>query len=131
MLVLSRVTTLLAGMVCGLLLGLTSASVFVTVRPLTVLVTPRRLIGRVMAFEGPMITIASLLGSVLAGVLASTTFVHVHATLAGMHFGNLDSILILIGLIILASGVFARLTLYPAVKALRAAEKDKVLQQEA
>lgn len=42
MLILSRVTTMLPGMVCGLL-GLTNASVYVTVRPLTILVTPRRL----------------------------------------------------------------------------------------
>lgn len=120
MLILSRVTTMLPGMACGLLLGLTNASVFVTMRPLTVLVTPRRLIGRVMAFEGPMVTIASLLGGLLAGILASTVFVHVHATLAGMRFGDLDSVLILAGLFTMASGVFARLTLYPAVKRLRA-----------
>lgn len=120
MLILSRVTTMIPGMVCGLLLGLTNASVFVTVRPLTVLVTPRRLIGRVMAFEGPMITIASLLGGLLAGILASTVFLHVHARLVGMRFGDLDSVLILAGLLTMASGVFARLTLYPAVKELRA-----------
>jgi hypothetical protein len=119
MLILSRVTTMLPGMACGLLLGVTNASVFVTVRPLTVLVTPRRLIGRVMAFEVPMITIASLLGGLLAGILASTVFVHVHATLAGMRFGDLDSVLILSGLLTMTSGVFALLTLYRAVKALR------------
>jgi MFS family permease len=128
LLLLSRVTTMLAGMVCGLLLGLTNASVYVTVRPLTVLVTPRRLIGRVMAFEGPMITVASLVGGLLAGILASTVFLHFHATLAGMSFGDLDSILILAGLITVVSGVFARLTLYPAVKQLRATRET--LQHE-
>lgn len=122
MLILSRVTTVLPGMACELLMGLTNASIFVTVRPLTVLVTPRWLIGRVMAFEGSMITIASLLGGLLAGILASTVLAHFHATLAGMSFGDLDSILILAGLLIVASGVFARLTLYPAVKELRATE---------
>ncbi len=129
MLALSRVTTMIPGMICGLLLGLTNASVYMTVRPLTVLVTPRRLIGRVMAFERPMITIASLLGGLWAGALASTVFVHFHAQVAGMRFGDLDSVLILAGLLTVASGVFARLTLYPAVKALRAEKKDSVLQK--
>lgn len=127
LLVLSRVTTMLPGMACGLL-GLTNASVFVTVRPLTVLVTPRWLIGRVMAFEGPMITIASLLGGLWAGILASTVLLRFHAALAGMRFGDLDSVLILAGLLTVASGVFARLTLYPLVKALRA--RPEAPQQE-
>jgi MFS family permease len=130
MLILSRVTTIIPGMACGLLLGLTNASVFMTVRPLTVLVTPRRLIGRVMAFEGPMITIASLLGGLLAGILASTVLLHFHATLAGMSFGDLDSVLILAGLLTMVSGIFARLALYPAVKELRAEKKEAVLQKE-
>jgi MFS family permease len=130
LLVLSRVTTMIPGMVCGLVLGVTNASVFVTVRPLTVLVTPRTLIGRVMAFEVPMITIASLMGDVLAGTLASTVLSHFHATLAGMSFGRLDTILVMAGLLTVGSGVLARLTLYRAVKELRVEKKVAVLQKD-
>jgi MFS family permease len=129
LLVLSRVTTMIPGMVCGLLLGLTNASVFVTVRPLTVLVTPHKLIGRVMAFEVPMITLASLAGGVLAGTLVSTVFSHFHATLAQMSFGRLDTILVMAGIVTVGTGVFARLALYPAVKALRVEKRGCVAQR--
>src|SRR5207249_1784127 len=106
-------------MICGFLLGLCNSSVFVSVRPLTVLVTPRELIGRVMAFEVPMITIASLLGGALAGALTSTVLSDFHVSFAGMSFGRLDTVLIGIGLLSITSGVFVRLTLYRAVKTVR------------
>jgi MFS family permease len=120
MLVLSRVSAMVPGMICAVLLGIFSSSIFVTVRPLTVLVTPRELIGRVMAFEVPLITVASLLGGLLASLLASTVLAGFHAQLAGMTFGRLDTIFVGVGLLTISAGVFARLTLYRAVKALRA-----------
>lgn len=119
-LILSRMTTLIPGMLCGFLLGSLSSSVFISVRPLTVLVTPRELIGRVMSFEVPLITLASLLGGVLASTLASTWLSDFHATFAGMTFGRLDTIFVLVGILTIGAGVFARLALYPAVKAVRA-----------
>src|SRR5712692_5953450 len=121
-LVLARVSSVIPGMVCGLLLGFFSASIFVTVRPLTVRVTPRQLIGRVLAFEVPLINIASLLGGTLATVLAWTVLRDFHATIAGMTFGRLDTIFLGIGLLAVGAGVFARLTLYRAVKNLETAE---------
>jgi len=121
-LVLARVSSVIPGMVCGLLLGFFSASIFVTVRPLTVRVTPRQLIGRVLAFEVPLINIASLLGGTLATVLAWTVLRDFHATIAGMTFGRLDTIFLGIGLLAVGAGVFARLTLYRAVKNLDTAE---------
>ncbi len=117
-LILSRVTTMIPGMLCGLLLGFFSTAIPVTVRPLTVRVTPRNLIGRVMAFEGTMITVASLLGTMVASTLASTALNHFHAHWAGMSFGRLDTIFIAVGLLTIASGLFARLTLYREVKKL-------------
>lgn len=119
-LALSRATTMAPGMVCTALLGVFSSSIFVTVRPLTVLVTPRELIGRVMAVEVPLITIASLLGGAVASLLASTALAGFHAHFAGMTFGRLDTIFVGVGILAIGAGVFARLTLYPAVKAFRA-----------
>jgi MFS family permease len=120
MLLLSRVSTMGPGMICSVLLGIFSSSIFATVRPLTVLVTPRELIGRVMAFEVPLITVASLLGGLLASLLASTVLAGFHAQVAGMIFGRLDTIFVGVGLLTISAGLFARLTLYRAVKALRA-----------
>jgi MFS family permease len=118
-LILSRVTTLIPGMVCGFLLGFFSSSIFLSVRPLTVLVTPRELIGRVMSVEMPLITMASLAGGILASTLASTALSGFHATFAGMTFGRLDTIFVGVGILTIGAGVFARLTLYTAVKAVR------------
>jgi MFS family permease len=120
MLVLSRMTSSVPGMMCGFLLGALSSSILISVRPLTMLVTPHELIGRVMAVEVPLITLASVLGSLLATVLASTILSRFHATFAGMTFGRLDTIFVLVGMLTIGAGVFARLTLYPAVKAARA-----------
>lgn len=118
-LVLSRMHTLVPGMICGFLLGAFSSGVLVAVRPLTMLVTPHELIGRVLSVEVPLITLASLLGGVLASTLASTVLSSFHATFAGMTFGRLDTIFVLVGILTIGAGVFARLTLYPAVKEVR------------
>lgn len=120
MMILSRSTTMIPGMICGFLFGVFGSCIFVSVRPLTVLVTPRKLIGRVMAFETPMITIASLTGGLLAGTLASTVLANLDVTVSGMHFGRLDTIFLLIGIMSICAGIFARLTLYRAVKKFRA-----------
>jgi MFS family permease len=123
-LVLSRVTAMIPGMLCGFFLGICSSSIPVTVRPLTVLVTPRALIGRVMAFEGSMITVAALTGGLIASVLASTALAGFHASFAGMSFGRLDTIFLLIGLLVVGAGIFARLTLHSAVKEFRAGNEE-------
>jgi hypothetical protein len=49
---------------------------------------------------------------------ASTALNHFHARWAGMSFGRLDTIFIAVGLLTIASGIFARLTLYREVKKL-------------
>jgi MFS family permease len=133
LLVLSRMTSMVPGMICGFLMGITQSSVFVAVRPLTMLVTPRSLIGRVMSFEMPMITLASLLGGALASILASTLLANYHVTLASMTFGPLDTLLAAAGLLVGAGGVYARLTLYPAVREFRAekaAQKQDIEPQQ-
>ena len=133
-LALSRMTTMVPGMMCGLLLGFFNTSVFVAVRPLTMLATPRQFIGRVLAFEKPLITVASLLGGALASTLASTLLSHFHTTVAGMTFGPLDTIFVGAGIVIVGAGVFTRLTLYRAVKQLRATsilKKQQILQENA
>lgn len=120
LLVLSQMTTMIPGMICVLVMGVTQASVFVTVRPLTVLVTPRHLIGRVMSFEMPLITLASLGGGALAAILASTALAHYHAQLLSLTFGSLNTLLAAAGILIVWGGVYTRVTLYRAVKKLRA-----------
>jgi MFS family permease len=110
-------TIMLPGIVCSLLDGISSAGIALAVRPLTVLVTPRELIGRVMAFTTFTITIVSLAGASLASILASTVLLSLHTHIAGITLDHLNTILMGIGALTVAAGVFARLVLYPAVKA--------------
>jgi hypothetical protein len=84
------------------------------------LVTPRELIGRILSVEMPLITIASLAGGLLTSTLASTVLSGFHATFASMTFGRLDTIFVAIGILTIGAGVFARMTLYKTVKAVRA-----------
>lgn len=113
--ILSRMTSMAPGMICVLLRGFFSTSIFVTVRPLTLRVTPRDLIGRVMAFEQPLITTASLLGGTLAGILTSTTLAHLHVTLAGIAFGPLDTVFFAIGVLVIGAGLYAMFFLQKAL----------------
>jgi len=110
-LILSRMTTMVPGMICGVFLGVFSTAIFVTVRPLTARVTPRQLLGRVLTYETTLITAASLLGT----VAASTALNLFHVTFAGMTFGRLDTIFLGIGLLTIGAGIFARLALYREV----------------
>lgn len=77
-----------------------------------------------------MITVASLVGGALAGILASTALANFHVRLAGMTFGPLDTLLAAAGLLIAGGGVYARLTLYRAVKQLRATQDAPQPEEE-
>jgi MFS family permease len=117
---LALVDSMIPGMIFVILNGIFSSSIFVAVRPLTILVTPRELVGRVMSVEVPMIQVASLLGGSLASILASTVLVNLHVQFAGITFTRLNTIFVIVALLTIGAGLFARLTLYPAVKAHRA-----------
>lgn len=117
--VLSRMTSMLPGMLCVLLRGFFSTSIFVVVRPLTLRVTPRELVGRVMAFEQPCITVASLLGGTVSGLLASTVLAHLHATYWGIAFGPLDTLFLAIGVLVVFAGLYALLFLQPSIVKLK------------
>lgn len=116
LLVLSRLTTMIPAMICEVVSGLLSASILMVRHPLTVLVTPRELVGRVSAIQGLLITLASVLGGSLAGLLA-VMLSGLHAQIAGVAFGSLDSILLGIGFLTIGTGVFVSQVLSPAVKA--------------
>lgn len=75
----------------------------------------------------PLITVASVVGGLLASTLASTTLAHFHVTFAEISFGRLDTIFAGVGILTIGTGVCARLTLYPAIKVVRA---RRSLEQE-
>nr|WP_277988969.1 MFS transporter [Ktedonosporobacter rubrisoli] len=116
---LSRMTSMLPGMLCLVVRGFFSTCIFVTVRPLILRVTPRDFIGRVMAFQQPLITVASLLGGTLAGILTSTLLAHLHATIAGFVFGPLDTMFTAVGILVICAGLFAMLVLPKALEGIK------------
>jgi hypothetical protein len=69
------------------------------------------MIGRVSSILDPLITTAALVGAGLAGYLDSTLMSGFSATLLGVHFGPVDTILTGAGVIALAGAIFAMVSL--------------------
>jgi hypothetical protein len=67
--------------------------VSVPVGPLLLRVTPRAYIGRVDATLNSTIALLQVLGTTLAGFLASSVLLHLHAQALGQTFGPIDTIL--------------------------------------
>jgi MFS family permease len=93
------------------IVGVPNAALNVAITPLLLLVTPRALVGRVMAILTPVINMASLAGMAVAGYLASVTLVDFHAEALGFTFGPVDTIFMVAGLIALLGGVYCALRL--------------------
>lgn len=89
------------------LLGVLNVAINVTVTPLILNVTPRELVGRVFAIQGPAVSAASLLSMAGAGYLASVTLRRVHTSWLGMTWGPIDTIFGCCGLLVLAGGIVA------------------------
>ena len=67
--------------------------------------------GRVVAVFYPVTQLASLLAAALAGWLAGSLLRGFTVTIAGLHFGPVDTIFTASGIIIVFSGLFARIAL--------------------
>ena len=67
--------------------------------------------GRVVAVFYPVTQLAALLAAALAGWLAGTLLRGFAVTIAGLHFGPVDAIFTASGIIIVLSGLFARVAL--------------------
>jgi MFS family permease len=105
--VLSRQTSLIPALVAWVALGVVNAATNVAMTPLLLRATPRALVGRMNALFFTAISAASLLSSTAAGWLASDVLRGFSVTLLGMHFGPVDTLLTLTGLLICAGGLYA------------------------
>ena len=85
-------------------------------------VTPRELIGRVSGVLQPAISIATVAGIGIAGLMAGTVLHGFHARILGMTFGSIDSIFTAAGLLGLVAGVYARFGLRGVLRTKPAAE---------
>jgi Na+/melibiose symporter-like transporter len=105
--VYARQTDFIAAVGLLLLLGLPSAALNVAIGPLILAYTPRAMVGRAAAIFTPATSLAAALSAALAGYLASTLLGGFHLALAGIEFGPYDTLYLLSGVLIAASGVYA------------------------
>jgi MFS family permease len=107
-LVYARLTSFWPALVLLAIGGVPQAALNVAIAPIFLHATPRELIGRVSAILNPTVSLASILSVALAGALDSTVLRGFHATLLGIHFGPVDTIFTGAGILLLASGLYAR-----------------------
>jgi MFS family permease len=103
----ARQTDFISAVAFLLLLGLPSAALNVAIGPLILAYTPRAMVGRAAAIFTPATSLAAALSAALAGYLASTLLGGFHLSLGGIEFGPYDTVYLLCGMLIIASGIYA------------------------
>ena len=105
--VYARMTSSISGLVVTFVVGLIVPSINVAMGPIMYRVTPRDYIGRVSATLNPLINGAMLIGILCGGLLYSTVMKSFSVTIFGIHFGPLDTIFIVTGLLSIIAGLYA------------------------
>lgn len=103
----ARLTSFAAALVANVAFGLVIPSINVAIGPILYRVTPREFMGRVNATIGPLISGSTMIGLFGGGLLYSTVMRNFEATIAGIHFGPIDTIFIGTGILCLIGGVNA------------------------
>ncbi len=121
--VFARLTSFPLAVPIFFLLGVCNAGVVVVLVPLRLQVTPRELIGRASAIDGPLITLSSLLATSLAGYLESDVLQNFHTALWGMRFASVDTLLLGAGALVVLGGLYAMVNLRRLPPARQGAEQ--------
>lgn len=107
LLVYARLSNLPTAIVLLALIGMPLAVLNVAIMPLLLGATPSEYVGRVFSTIDLAQQAAATLSAVLAGWLASTVLLGLHASVAGIHFGRIDTVFLASGLVIILGGLFA------------------------
>jgi MFS family permease len=107
----SRQTTFIGGVVLLYVFAVPLTMLNTAMSPLLIAAAPPAYRGRVVAVFYPVTQLASMLAAVLAGWLAGTVLRGVSFSVAGAHFGPLDTIFALSGVVVVLSGLYARAAL--------------------
>jgi MFS-type transporter involved in bile tolerance (Atg22 family) len=105
----ARMTSLWPALVAVFLIGVPLAAANSMIGPLVLRATPSHLVGRVIAVLQPAAQLAVLLSVLLVTWLASTVLRTLDVTVAGLHFGTIDTILLAGGAVMVAGGIWAAL----------------------
>jgi MFS family permease len=111
MLIFARLTSFVPALIFCFVAGIFTATLNVPVGPLLLRVTPRALIGRVSATLNPTSAMMQVLGTTIAGFLASNLLLNFHAQAFGLAFGPIDTIYTGGALLVLIGSVYALLRL--------------------
>jgi MFS family permease len=111
LLVYSRLTNFALAVIAIVLVGFFATTLNVAIGPLLMRVTPRNYLGRVMATINPLSAIAQVLGTIIAGYLASDVLLNLHVETLGMTFGPIDTLFTAGALLILLGTIYAFLRL--------------------
>ncbi|GAA5049006.1 MFS family permease [Thermocatellispora tengchongensis] len=107
----SQQTGFLAGLAVLFLFMVPITMLNTAMTPLLLAAAPKEYTGRVIAVFYPVTRLSSMLAAMAAGWLASSALRDFSGSVAGVAFGPIDTILAAAGLLIVISGVYARLAL--------------------
>ena len=111
LLIYARMTTFIGGVVVLFFVGFPQAAVNVSAGPLLLRAVPRELIGRVVSLVGPTTALAGILSTAGAAYLATSVLAGFHQEIGAVRFGTYDAIFTFAGLLMLAGGAYAMLSL--------------------
>lgn len=103
----ARLTSFIPAAVVLVLTGIPLAAITVAAGPLLLAEAPAHMVGRVSALMNPLVTVATLAGSALAGYLDGVVLRGFSATWSGLRFGPVDTIYVGAGVLIIMGGVYA------------------------
>ncbi|MFI1096835.1 MFS transporter [Streptomyces sp. NPDC020917] len=124
--VYSRLTGIGPALVTLALCGLLLAALNTAATPVLLSSVPQSHLGRVIAVINPVQQLAALVGVAASGWLASTALHGLDADVAGVHFGPIDTIFTVSGLLVTAGGVYAAV----AMRGLRAGAAEPGAEPE-
>jgi MFS family permease len=107
----SRADSLALALVLLLFAGAPVAIVNSVAGPILLNAAPQHLLGRVMAVFNPIQQAASIAGMALVTYLASTSLQGLDIRVAGIHFGRIDVIFFIAGVLIVAAGLWVAIPL--------------------
>lgn len=109
--VMSHLTSLIPALVAAFLFGVSTSAILVAAGPLALHGTAREYVGRVTAVINPLGRLAALVSIVVTGYMVSTILRGFHAQVLGISFGPVDTVFTGMGLIAMAGGIYARVSL--------------------
>lgn len=107
----SRLTSFWPAFALILVAGIPLAALNVATGPLILRSTPRTMVGRVSSVIDPMIMLATIVGGALAGYLDSTVLRGFSVEVYGQHFGPVDTIFGVAGILAIVGGLYVMLAL--------------------